>query len=879
MANFPVKSFQGGKTDFPIGADSSKFEIGDNCVINEYADLESRPGLTFDFTTNDTRARVANSKRIGLMAQQFTGVSKAYTVLKQANTKLFYDNATTMSELVGPASASAFNITNMTDHVAFSYGEWNEHTIISHESPFQIPVKVYRDSGGTLRLRTCGLPPVAGAGFTATGGTGANYLYALVHKFSYSVGSTDYVDRARPYIKEFLNISSNPSSVNITVGSIPALANATGEHYDTTTIKIELYRTLNNGSVFYYVGEVTNGTTSYVDSTLDTTLQNAGVTLYTEGGELENDRPPKTKYVHSTSDFTYYGHGYEVSTTGSDNEFLAQRMWQSKRGDPDSVPATFFVDIEEPITAIASLKSIPIIFGANSVYRLDGNFDDLGRGGLLPRKISDKVGCVGHLSVVQTLEGLYFAGNDGFYYTDGYKIYSLSSEDFKASYALLVATELQRKRIYGAYDALNKRILWSVYNSDGDTFSEQNQIYCMYLPAKKFTTWSSGYRGTGIAFDDAAAAYTYTTYSRFTDASVAGISQGDIVQVYDATTNEAKIQANWSVANLDATGIDVSSGFQTSSLANGTYRLIVLNGNENNAGFGNFQPSSLLYSNNTLYQGDGRGFCFIYSHMATDDVVPIMNIANAVAVTDNGTIAIQVHYAGSLLDLGTTDYRKWVNSAIIKFRPRVDVTTVCAITPYSENDDNNTLSQMRDIFETSFYRWGSLVYGDPLLYRRRQTMIDAIRRFPKNALRCEYKQLHLKNAFVDIYSSDVYGKATEVDEGSQTPGADLGIGGMTIPVGIAVYPVGYWVYFASDNYTQGYYIFSASTSGGTSSTEIAFFDPFGVAINPSPGTTLAWLIRGYPTNNFFNLVEYSFQFELLGQSQSAFHGVTGGNST
>jgi hypothetical protein len=324
------------------------------------------------------------------------------------------------------------------------------------------------------------------------------------------VGSTQYIDRSRPYTKSFGSQNATPAINNITIASLPTLASSSGEHYDTTNIKIEIYRTVNNGSTYYYVGEVTNGTTGYTDSTSDATLQTAGVTLYTTGGVLENDRPPKAKYVHSTSDFTYYANGYEVSTTGADNEFLAQRLWQSKRGDPDSVPAANYVDIEEPVTGICSIKSIPIVFGANSVYRVDNNYDDFGRNGMIARKISDGVGCVGHLSIVQTLDGLYFAGNDGFYFTDGYQIRSLSAEEFKKSYAALVSTSLQRQRIYGSFDALNKRLLWSVYDSSGDTFTEQNKIYCMYLPAKKFTTWSSGYRGTGIKIDSLAAAFAYS---------------------------------------------------------------------------------------------------------------------------------------------------------------------------------------------------------------------------------------------------------------------------------------------------------------------------------------------------------------------------------
>ena len=870
MATFSVKDFSGGKTDFPISAEPSQFQEGDNLIINEYNDSESRPGTLFDFTDSMSRARVGNEKRIGLMCPQYTGSSKDFTIIKQAEKKLFYDNGSAMTELVGPASASAFDITNMTDEVAFSYGEWNEHTIITHESPYQIPVKVYRNGSGALTLRTAGLPPVAGSGFTATSAAGgASYGYALVHKYTYQVGSTEYVDRSRPYIKEFTSLANDPSANNVTVGSIPVLANSTGEHYDTSAIKIEIYRTTDGGSVFYYVGEVTNGTTSFVDNSSNTTIQNAGVTLYTTGGVLENDRPPKSKYVHSTSDFTYYGHGYEVSTTGSDNEFLAQRIWQSKRGDPDSVPATFYADIEEPITGISSIKSIPIVFGANSVYRLDGSFDAFGRGGLLPRKISDRVGCVGHLSIVQTMDGLYFAGNDGFYFTDGYKIYSISAEDFKKTYSRLIDTELNRKRIYGAYDAKNKRILWSTFNDDGDTFEENNQIFCMYLPTKKFTTWSSGYRGESYYFDTDSAVYDSGTQT-FTVGSNATVDVGDIMQVYDASTNESKVLVNLiAYQKPNSTDIVVSFGNQVPTLASSTYRLIAFRAGENEVNYyGNFQPSSLLYANNILWQGDGRGFTLKYDTDTLSDVVPIIGVT-PVTVEDNGTVAVMTAYKSAFMDLGTTEYRKWVNSVILKFRPRVDVATVCAVTPYGENDDNNSPDQLKDVYEVGFYRWGSLTYGDPALYRRRQQVLDAMRRFPKNGLRCEYKQLHLRNAFVNIYNSDVYG---EGEITTSTGGYKI----MQVPNELSDYPYGYWIYFESDDYTQGYYV--GSQYSIASNDYILFFDPAGTA--PALASTgNKWVIKGYPTNNFINLIEYTLNYEILGSSQTVYRGATGENAS
>jgi hypothetical protein len=745
----------------------------------------------------------------------------------------------------------------MDSSVSCSFSEWNEHTFITHEDPWQIPIKIYRDNAGALQLRSAGLPVLSGGGITVTSaGTGSNYIYAFVYKYTYTVGSTQYEDLARPYLKDVTNVTSNFAVNANAIASIPVLANATGEHYDTSNVKIAIYRTINNGSVFYYVGEVTNGTTTFNDTVADATLLTANVTLYTTGGVLENDRTPKTKYVHSTSDFTYWAHGYEVSTTSADGDFVPQRIWQSKRGDPDSVPASFFTDIEEPITGIASIKSVPIIFGENSVYRLDGTFDNLGRGGLFPRKISDRVGCVGHLSIVQTLDGLYFAGNDGFYYTDGYQIYSLSAEDFKETYSRLILSAQQKKRIYGAYDALNKRVLWSAHDSDRDTATENNCIFCMYVPAKKFTRWHSGYEGSGPFFTASAAVGGGGT--TLTVGSTAGISVGDWIQIDDAENTGFYVQS------FTSTVITLSAALTSS----GTVNISVFKNEPDQIDlYGQYQPSSLLYANTTVWHGDGRGFTLKYDNDTLYDVLVDTRIssASATAITPVKK-SILFNYSGAILDLGTTEYRKWVNSMVLKARPRVDVDASIAIQPYSENDDNDYLQEMREIFSSAFYRWGTpeVSYGDPRLWRRRQKIVDEIRRFPRNGLRCEYKQVHLRSGFVYFYNSDSYGDVT-----SKTYNGTTKQTAVTLAIDWPDDLYNAWLFEDVDGVISetGYKVLSQSTN------TIQLLGDY------SGTTNNAWVLQLYPVNNYLNLIEYSLYYEVLGQSQSSFVSTPGANAT
>jgi len=47
------------------------------------------------------------------------------------------------------------------------------------------------------------------------------------------------------------------------IAAIPVLA---GGNYDTSNIKVRIFRTTDNGSTSYYVGQVTNGTVTFQDT-------------------------------------------------------------------------------------------------------------------------------------------------------------------------------------------------------------------------------------------------------------------------------------------------------------------------------------------------------------------------------------------------------------------------------------------------------------------------------------------------------------------------------------------------------------------------------------------------------------------------------------
>lgn len=369
--------------------------------------------------------------------------------------------------------------------------EWQEHLLFSSDS-FCSPQKLYVNSGGFYTVRNAGLPTLpAGFSVSSPSGAGSTYLYAAVLSYEYQVGTVTYLDRGPVFYYATTVTGGAINGGNTTTVTLPTTF-ATPENWDTSSWKIEVYRTTDAGTVYYKIDETTFGTASIIDNTDDITLA-AGESLYTTGGVASNDTPPKSKFVHCVNDYGYWAHIKEGS------EVLSTEVRQSKSGDPDSVPATFYVNAEQPITGLSSIYDRPIVLCENYIYRIDNFYADDGTGGMLLRRIDDKAGCVGQASIVQTHVGLFWAGNQGFYWSDGFRVACIS-EHLNETYKTITANTTKQKRIVGTFDPSNQRIFWSVSFEDGS--NECDQAFVVDLkqpflpqgdkPGASFTTMSGG---------------------------------------------------------------------------------------------------------------------------------------------------------------------------------------------------------------------------------------------------------------------------------------------------------------------------------------------------------------------------------------------------
>src|SRR5690606_26215106 len=117
---------------------------------------------------------------------------------------------------------------------------------------------------------------------------------------------------------------------------------------------------------------------------------------------------------------------------------------QSIPNAPDAAPASFYYDCEDMLTGLSSTRSNLIALCKSSLYRISGGFNQQGQGALLGEKISDALGNLNANGIVRTEIGDFFAGTDGFYYTDEFQNIKITL-DMDKTYAALTKSDTQNR--------------------------------------------------------------------------------------------------------------------------------------------------------------------------------------------------------------------------------------------------------------------------------------------------------------------------------------------------------------------------------------------------------------------------------------------------
>lgn len=248
-----------------------------------------------------------------------------------------------------------------------------------------------------------------------TSGVDADWQYCAIYEWTDREGQ---IHRSAPSVPIDVHADDNDDSVTFRFTSL-----SFGDYDRIRNSRIVLYRTLDEGTVFYRLPGTTHRKmdplTTYIDvydngfgnpATPDAILATRE-TLYTTGGVIPNMAPPASQIMNVRQDRIFLV---------PDEDRTA--IWFSKfkkAGVAPEFAAEFVLRITDggPITALCAMDTREIVFKENEIRAFSGDGpNDLGIGGFgNDYLITADVGCVDRASVVWTDKGIMFKSHKGIY--------------------------------------------------------------------------------------------------------------------------------------------------------------------------------------------------------------------------------------------------------------------------------------------------------------------------------------------------------------------------------------------------------------------------------------------------------------------------------
>lgn len=453
---FEVSDFSKGITDNVFDQIPGASAELINFIIGSDKKPKSRSGSEPD---NREFAEILTGSRVGGLVNYANNDKLFY----QSVRSMLYRNPEEFAEVFGPTGNSTFSNGDATSVPSFA--QWNRHLYITSDS-FPRPMKIFKDGAGAYQLRSAGMPALASSP-TINGSPGTlSYIYGFYYSVTYTVFSLTYESIGAVTLVPLADVNA-PDVSPVTISGLPVLTNGYVENFDTANVKIKIFRTSADGTFLQQVGEVSNGTTTFVDTISDETLQNTGIALYTNDGTVDYDPVPLHKFNHVVNNTGYYAH---IKDESGESPY---KIRQSIPGIPDTAPIDFEVEVDDEIQGISSVNSMPMVFCKKYIYRIDQAYDQFGRGGMVTIRVSDHAGCISHSSIVQAENGIFWLGNDGVYYSSGYQVQKVSDQ-LNDRYKKFLKNTTQQNRIIGKYFEKERLIIWTIQtnsaNGDNDTF-------------------------------------------------------------------------------------------------------------------------------------------------------------------------------------------------------------------------------------------------------------------------------------------------------------------------------------------------------------------------------------------------------------------------
>lgn len=229
------------------------------------------------------------------------------------------------------------------------------------------------------------------------------YEYVVVYSWTDRQGQ---IHRSAPSVPQQITVVSSGAAVDVNTSSL----RLTGK----SNVAIEVYRTQNNGTIFYIVGTSTTVSTTDTAGLRDIASDSSIIShaqLYTTGGEVDNIPAPAPLAM------TIYRNRIIVIPSDS-----PRTWWFSKQvvaGGPVEFSDLFVNNIDGyggDLTACAAMDDKLILFKENAIFVVTGSgptpngtnndFSD-------PQFITTDVGAISHASVVVMPQGIMFQSHKG----------------------------------------------------------------------------------------------------------------------------------------------------------------------------------------------------------------------------------------------------------------------------------------------------------------------------------------------------------------------------------------------------------------------------------------------------------------------------------
>lgn len=310
------------------------------------------------------------------------------------------------------------------------------------------------------------------ASVTVTQGTGGSltllgvYGIAICYSWQDTQGNTQ---RSEPCFVGPITLTGSNNKFTVVIPCIQ-LTNK-GANGINSPVTIEYYRTQTTGSTYTFVSSTPNvvgaSTVTIVDTASDASIQ-ANAAIYTTGSVLAHQIPAggpnviswKSGLILHASDDNSLWISFEV-LQGEGPAFNSQENIASFDGGP--------------ITGLALLGEVPIIFKSDTTYYLQGDPpSDLGVSTITaPIKVQSESGCLSAASIVTSKYGLARMTKNGLYLLSSSLVDTNIGRPVEASYrgtmagaAILPSEGLMRWLMMGTggYDTLN----WDYRNTEAD---------------------------------------------------------------------------------------------------------------------------------------------------------------------------------------------------------------------------------------------------------------------------------------------------------------------------------------------------------------------------------------------------------------------------